>query len=148
MLLSNRNLELVSICRQSLIDASYTCLCKNCGKLIINIATVIDLNTNEKFEIGLDCKKTLIDNELLSKISNKYDLKIAKQNINIVSKFLNLSSNPNNKVKIEDGQIYIDDNKPNQYFNDIIGNCVFTESVNYLIHVGISKQFIEHLMKI
>ncbi|PCI63744.1 MAG: hypothetical protein COB38_13355, partial [Gammaproteobacteria bacterium] len=53
-------LTVVSITSQSLFDADYIGCCDNCGKIICNIASVKD-ESGKCYEIGLDCKKTLID---------------------------------------------------------------------------------------
>jgi hypothetical protein len=59
MNLTGKKLTVVSITRTSLFDAEYVGCCDNCGKVIVNIATVKD-EAGKTFEIGLACKKTLI----------------------------------------------------------------------------------------
>ena len=56
MKLKNKNLTVISISRKGIFESQNTFCCDNCGKLIINYATVTD--GENKYIIGLDCKKT------------------------------------------------------------------------------------------
>ena len=69
------DLELIDILRQSLIDSQYVGVCQHCGRPIVNIATVRNRIDNKIYEIGLDCKKTLMDKKHIDKImaSGKWD---------------------------------------------------------------------------
>jgi hypothetical protein len=154
MKLEGKKLEVINIHRQSLIDANYVGVCENCGKIIVNVATVKDIDTNEKFEIGLDCKKTLIDKKYIDKIKidfpsewdNKYKIKEYKQMQSCAEKFLVMSSNPNNEIKINNNEILIYDNLPNKNFPQVNGNIIFMESIGYLKRIGL-LDFINELGK-
>lgn len=150
MKLLGKSLTLVSITRQSIFDASFACACENCGKTIVNMATVQDTD-GTKYTIGLDCKKTLIDKKHIEHIQSIEPAFIAKSKIKDfkrmtkdAEKFLLLCSNPNHKIHLEGNHITIEDDKPNQHFPSVTGNSVFFESIGYLNGIGL-KDFIQNL---
>ena len=55
MKLKNKNLTVISISRKGIFDSENVFCCDNCGKTIVNYATVTD--GEKKYIIGLDCKK-------------------------------------------------------------------------------------------
>jgi hypothetical protein len=156
MQLIKNNLILVSVHRSSLIDADYVGVCDNCGKPIVNIATVKDVDTNKIYDIGLDCKKKLIDKKFLDKLkleTNEWEFKHKSKSFKREStdalKFLTLTANPENEIVFDrgDNEIRIYDNKPLKGFESIAtGNIVFMESYSYCMKIGLSK-FIEDLYK-
>ena len=141
--LQNENLKVISIHRQILENATPIC-CDNCGKTIINFAKV----TNEKdvFRIGLDCKKKLIDNKLISNL-NEYEAKEYKRELNDVNKFLLQSSRENTVINIDyqNGFIsVVDTEKLNQFGR--IGESIYFNNLNFLIKHGL-KDYINTLIK-
>ena len=141
--LQNENLKVISIHRQILENATPIC-CDNCGKTIINFAKV----TNEKdvFRIGLDCKKKLIDNKLISNL-NEYEAKEYKRELNDVNKFLLQSSRENTVINIDyqNGFIsVVDTEKINQF--GMKGESIYFNNLNFLIKHGL-KDYINTLIK-
>ena len=141
--LQNENLKVISIHRQILENAMPIC-CDNCGKTIINFAKV----TNEKdvFRIGLDCKKKLIDNKLISNL-NEYEAKEYKRELNDVNKFLLQSSRENTVLNIDyqNGFIsVVDTEKINQF--GMKGESIYFNNLNFLIKHGL-KDYINILIK-
>ena len=143
MKLLSRKLNLISITRQSLLDADYCTNCDNCGKPIINIAFVEDEEKN-RFEIGLDCKKQLIDKPILLAMNNgNYDadylIKEYKRDMNHAEKFLSMVSKPENTIEIDylGQEVIIKDNKPHKDFDGIIGNIIYYENLGYLNKLGL-----------
>ena len=141
--LQNENLKVISIHRQILENAMPIC-CDNCGKTIINFAKV----TNEKdvFRIGLDCKKKLIDNKLISNL-NEYEAKEYKRELNDVNKFLLQSSRENTVLNIDyqNGFIsVVDTEKINQF--GMKGESIYFNNLNFLIKHGL-KDYINTLIK-
>lgn len=102
----NMQLELLGITRQNILDAQFVCSCDNCGKPIVNIASVKD-SEGVIYNIGLDCKKTLIDlpkiNEILASdnFMKEYDVKEYKQGLNEITKFLKFCAYPDVEIKID-----------------------------------------------
>lgn len=149
--LSGKNLSVVSITRQNLFDSAYIGCCDNCGKIIVNIATVKDIATNETYEIGLDCKKSLIDKKLLDAImlpndfDSKYKAKEYKREQNDIEKFLKLCAYPNVEITYDTGSIIITDDKPHKNFPGIIGNNIYMENIGYLQRIGL-KEFIQKMV--
>ena len=145
-------LTVSSITRQSLFDADFIQSCANCGKPIVNIATVTD--GSKSYDIGLDCKKQLIDKPIIKQIEQanewdaKYKIKEAKQMTREAEKFLRFACNPENEVKVcfAQKEVIIYDNKPNEYFPQMTGNVVYSENLGYLYKIGF-KEFINDLLK-
>lgn len=145
-------LTVESISRQSLFDADYVGICDNCGKPIVNIATVTD--GSKSYDIGLDCKRQLIDKPILQKIeaANDWDAKYKAKEFKAMTRhaeqFLKFASNPANKVQVDFSQnwLQIQDDKPNKHFPDaVIGNTVYSENLGYLYKLGF-KGFINELL--
>jgi hypothetical protein len=64
--LQGKKLTVVSIHRKGIFDMdAMAFICENCGRVIVNSAIVKD-ETNKTYVIGLDCKKTLIDNPIIN----------------------------------------------------------------------------------
>jgi len=150
--LEGKKLSVVSITRQNLFDAAYIGCCDNCGRIIINIATVKDEN-GKTFEIGLDCKKTLIDKAIIDKLllnslTGKYDAKEYKQQSIEAEKFLKFCAYPDVEIEIDykNNDVIIRDNKPNKQFPEINGNIIYMQNLGYLFKIGF-KEFIENLYK-
>ena len=149
------SLTVEHITRQSIFDASYVCACNNCGKAIVNIATVKD-DKGTIYAIGLDCKKQLIDKPVIDaiKLANNWDadykIKDFKKETSHAEKFLRFASNSENTIEIDlsGNWINIKDNKPNTQFPElnIIGNSVYAENLGYLFRLGF-KGFINELLK-
>jgi len=152
MKLSGKKLELIHITRQSLFDCDYVGCCDNCGKIIVNIATVKDEN-GKTYEIGLDCKKTLIDKPVIDKMllstdfMTKYNVKEYKQMTSEAEKFLKFCSYPDIDIQISNSEVVIYDNKPNTQFPDsgLIGNTIYMQNIGYLNKIGL-KNFIINLL--
>jgi len=151
MNLTGKKLTLVSITRQSIFDASYIGCCDNCGKVIVNIATVKD-EAGKTFEIGLDCKKTLIDKPiidslLLGDFTDKYKAKEYKSKLNEVEKFLKFCSYPDIDITIDNSDVMIYDRLPSSTFGpDITGNIIYMQSTRYLASLGLTD-FLNNLYK-
>ena len=66
MKLKGKKLQILDIHRKGIfdMDAMVFC-CDNCGRAIVNSATVRDEGGNV-YVIGLDCKRTLIDNAIVT----------------------------------------------------------------------------------
>ncbi len=150
------DLELISITRQKLIDASYVCICEHCGRPIVNIATVKDLNTNKEYDIGLDCKKTLMDKEIYDKIlaeggllaeSKAKDFKKQSRN---AAKFLKFCGYENVDIYYNNKEITIYDRKKNKRFpgSEILGNCIYIENIQYLAKELKLEKFIKEMINI
>jgi hypothetical protein len=147
--LAGKKLTVLSIYRVSLFDAQVFMCCDNCGTTIVNHAEVID-ETGAKYNIGLDCKKTLIDKPIIDNIKASgdfmvdYKVKEYNKNINEISKFLKFCSYPNIEINIDSlNNIYIYDNdKTNQFGNK--GETVYCQNVGFLYKHGL-KPFIQKL---
>jgi len=59
-----------------LIESYGTC-CENCGRLIANIVTVKNEDTNTQYMIGQDCAKTLFSSEINNEIDRDIKSQIA-----------------------------------------------------------------------
>ena len=151
MKLDGKNLEVISITRKQLIDSHYVCMCENCGKDIVNIAIVINLESTETYNICLDCKKTLIDKKVIDSIllENKddaeYRVKDFEKKTNEVVNFLNACSVKNNEIIIyRTGYIRIKDKtKINQLGEK--GLIIYSKNLGYLYSQGLID-FIEALI--
>lgn len=145
-------LTVSNITRQSLFDADFVQACANCGKPIVNIATVTD--GSKSYDIGLDCKKQLIDKPIIKQIEQgnkwdaKYQIKEAKQMTREAEKFLRFACNPENKIEIsfDCNYLVVKDNKQNEQFPQLVGNVVYSENIGYLYKIGF-KEFINDLLK-
>lgn len=141
--LSGKELTLISVHRQTLENATPIC-CDNCGKPIINFAKVS--NNNEVFLIGLDCKKKLIDKDIISNLSD-YEAKDYKKDLNEVNKFLLESSRENTEIRIDYKYGFIsvfDSEKINQF--GMKGDTTYFNNLGYLIKLGL-KDHINSLIK-
>ena len=150
--LIDKKLTLVSITRGNLFDAEYIGCCENCGKIIVNIATVKD-EAGKHYDIGLDCKKTLIDKPIVDNLlkdtfMGKYDAKEYKQQTSEAEKFLKFCAYPDIDIEIDyrQNEVIIHDNKPNKQFPQVNGNIIYMQNLGYLNKIGL-KPFIEQLNK-
>jgi hypothetical protein len=148
-------LTVESITRQSVIDSSYVGACDNCGKAIVNIATVVDPD-GKKYDIGLDCKKTLIDKPILAKILESDDFfkdtkaKEYRVQSGHIEKFLKFCAYQDVDIDLSFGDQYLQirdrlDNKqfPNQGYT---GNTLYGENLGYLYKIGL-KKFIAQMIE-
>ncbi len=151
MKLLGLNLKVEHITRQSIFEASYVCACDNCGKAIVNIATVSDEN-GKRYEIGLDCKKTLIDKPVIDSIlkSDSYDAKYKakeyKQQANHVEQFLKFAAYPDVDIEINNSEVTITDRKPHKQFAGFTGNNIYMENTQYLVKLGLGD-FLQKLQR-
>lgn len=142
MQLTGQKLTLVSITRSSLFDASYVGCCDNCGKVIVNIATVKN-EAGKTFEIGLDCKKNLIDKPIIAEmlkdeLSGTYNAKLYKQRTSEAEKFLKFCSYPDVDIEIDNNDVMIYDRLPHKNFEGITGNIIYIQSTRYLQSIGLT----------
>jgi len=156
MKLEGRNLEVLSITRQNLLDCDFVGCCDNCGRIIVNIAHVKDINTSEKFSIGLDCKKTLIDKKIIDKIMlsgdfmASYNVKEYKKDQNQISKFLLLCSQPEKySIEFDRNEVQIYD-KTKEVFegSGIFGALVDFYPIGYLKKLGLENFVVELYKKL
>jgi len=148
--LAGKILTVKSITRVSIFDAQMFLCCDNCGTTIVNHAEVEDEN-GKVFNIGLDCKKTLIDKPKIDEIKSKggfmadHEAKEYSKNQNEISKFLKYCGYPNIEIKLDSfGSIYIYDNdKENQF--GMMGATVYIQNVGFLYKQGL-KPFIQKLL--
>ena len=144
------DLELISIYRQTVIDAQYVGVCNHCGRPIVNIANVKDRNTNNEYEIGLDCKKTLMDKKIIDELANdnlfgKQKVKDFKAQTNDAIKFFLALGNPQ-KYQVEfdtrDNEIVITDLELDNGFGSL-GKIINFFPVRYLINkCKVKEEFI------
>lgn len=87
MKLAGKKLEVLNIHRKGIFDMDAMAFCcENCGRVIINSATVKDTETGKVYVIGLDCKKTLIDKNVFARIEAENPDYIAKHKIKEVKR--------------------------------------------------------------
>lgn len=142
MNLTGKKLTVVSITRNSLFDADYVGCCDNCGKVIVNIATVKD-EAGKTYEIGLDCKKTLIDKPIIAEIlkdelSGTYNAKLYKQRTSEVEKFLKFCAYPDVDITIDNNDVMIYDRLPHKNFEGVTGNIIYMQNTRYLQSIGLT----------
>lgn len=139
--LQGMKLELVSIHRQTLESTIGIC-CDNCGKGIINFAVV--KSHDKKFNIGLDCKKTLIDKTRLKGLNSqdfmeKYEAKEYRKELNEVNKFLLASSREGVEVRISQWNLLTitDPTKENSF--GIKGEVIYMNNLAFLKKHGLTE---------
>ena len=133
MKLKNKNLTVISISRKGIFEAENVFCCDNCGKVIVNYATVTD--GEQKYIIGLDCKKNLIDKQIFADLKSdnfaiKYEAKEKRAELNKVEKFLSLATKENHELEISEFGVNILDKNKHGYFGE--GENVFYEDVNFI----------------
>lgn len=149
MKLKGKKLEVLNIHRKGIFDMdAMAFFCDNCGRVIVNSATVKDKETGKVYVIGLDCKKTLIDKDIFSRIEAenpdfvaKYMIKEKKREFSDLQKVMAALDNPTKYsvvVYLGGGtqDLAIKDNTK----KDVLGNpgeTVFFESVPYLFKIGL-----------
>ena len=150
--LTGKNLKVIDIHRKGIFDMDEMAFCcDNCGRTIVNSATVKDLN-GQTYVIGLDCKKTLIDKPIIDAIENdaekmdcfkKQDIKNYKRSqsdIVNVMKYLDNSNVYECEVfsygSYQDFTVY-DITKKDNFGN--FGLVVYSESVSYLFKIGLEN---------
>jgi hypothetical protein len=142
--LQGLKLEVKSISRKGIEGAEIAFCCENCGKIIINYATVTD--GQKSYIIGLDCKKTLIDKPMLDKLQSKdflevYEAKQYRRNLNDINKFLLESSRDTAKVVLSvlggfiDVVVYDTSKKDDFGFNE----CVYRQNFYFLQKHGLEE---------
>lgn len=149
MKLVGKKLEVLNIHRKGIFDMDAMAFCcDNCGRVIVNSATVRDKETGKVYVIGLDCKKTLIDKDIFARIEAenpdyvaKYKIKEVKREFSDMQKVMAALDNP---VKYSvvvynygSGQdiAIIDKTKINHLGQQ--GESVFCESTGYLFKIGL-----------
>lgn len=147
--LEGKNLIVLNIHRKGIfdMDAMIFC-CDNCGRAIVNSATVQDTETGKTYVIGLDCKKTLIDKRLFDHITStmpeweaKYKIKELKRDLSDLQKVMACLDNPE-KYKVTADRagksqwLYIMD-KTQQGMFGTMGKTIFSESIAYLFKIGL-----------
>ena len=151
MQLTGKTLTCIDITRSNIFDAQIIECCDNCGRAIVNTATVLD-ETGKKYTIGLDCKKTLIDKPLIDALKlqdnfqTKYAIKDVKQATSEAEKFLKYCAYANIDIELSNSEITIHDNLPNKQFPQVNGNIIYMQNTGYLYKIGL-KPFIENLYK-
>lgn len=150
--LTGLKLTVESITRQNLFDADYIGCCDNCGKIICNIATVKD-ESGKIYEIGLDCKKTLIDKPIIDKMKldgfmGEYNAKEYKQQTTEAEKFLKFCGYPEVDINIDyrNNDLIIYDRLPHKMFEGYTGNIIYSQNIGYLFKIGF-KDFINKLIQ-
>jgi hypothetical protein len=159
MKLQGLNLEVLNIYRKGILelDAMVFC-CDNCGRAIVNSATVKDTESGKTYIIGLDCKKKLIDKKHIDKIAAenpeyvaKYKIKDYKREQSDLQKVAMYLDNPNKYQCVvfsfganQDFTVY-DNTKPDRFGN--MGLTVFSESVPYLFKIGLKDLLIAAVSK-
>lgn len=133
MKLKNKNLTVISISRKGIFDADNVFCCDNCGKTIVNYATVTD--GEKKYIIGLDCKKNLIDKQVFEDLKSdnfaiKYEAKEKRAELNKIDKFLLLVTKENHVLNVSEYGVNILDKNKHGYFGE--GECVFFEDENFI----------------
>ena len=133
MKLKNKNLTVISISRKGIFDSENVFCCDNCGKIIVNYATVTD--GEKKYIIGLDCKKNLIDKQIFADLKSdnfaiKYEAKEKRAELNKIDKFLLLATKENHVLNISEYGVNILDKNKYGYFGE--GESVFYEDANFI----------------
>lgn len=133
MKLKNKNLTVVSISRKGIFDTDNVFCYDNCGKTIINYATVTD--GENQYIIGLDCKKNLIDKQIFADLKSdnfliNYEAKEKRAELNKIDKFLLLATKENHVLNISEYGVSILDKNKHGYFGE--GECVFFEDKNFI----------------
>lgn len=151
MKLKGKELKVLDIHRKGIfdMDAMVFC-CDNCGRAIINSATVKDENNNV-YVIGLDCKSTLIDKPAIDKILadksrqlwHKQDVKDYKRkqkDLSEVMKFLDNSERYKVECMTYGGyqDIVVYDLKKQNQFGDY-GEVIYSENIRYLFSIGLEN---------
>lgn len=140
MKLQNIKLSVQSISRKGLENADIAYSCENCGKTIVNYATVTD--GTKQYIIGLDCKKTLIDKPFLEGLNSndfmtKWNAKEYRKELNEVNKFLLESSRPFAYVEITNGYVMVYDYSKNNNFGRM-GLNTYGQNVHFLYKMGLT----------
>jgi hypothetical protein len=140
--LQGLKLEVKSISRKGIEGAELAFCCENCGKTIVNYATVTD--GQKKYIIGLDCKKTLIDKDILDKLKSDnflevHEAKEHRKKLNEINKFLLESSRESARVVLSvlGGYITVmvyDTSKKNIWGGD---ECVYSQNFYFLQKHGL-----------
>jgi hypothetical protein len=140
--LQGLKLEVKSISRKGIEGAEIAYCCENCGKTIVNYATVTD--GQKSYTIGLDCKKTLIDKDILDKLKSEdfsevYEAKQYRKDLNDISKFLLESSRDTAKVVLSIVGNYIDVMVYDTSKKNIWGfdECVYSQNFYFLKKHGL-----------
>lgn len=149
--LANKKLTVLDIHRKGIfdMDAMVFC-CDNCGRAIVNSATVKDEN-GTVYVIGLDCKATLIDkpkiDEILSNSErefwHKQDVKDYKRKQKDIVDVLKYLDNPERyEVKCttfgSSQDIVVFDNQKQDNFGNF-GATIYSESTRYLFAIGLEN---------
>ena len=140
--LAGKKLEVVFITRSDMFDCDIPGCCDNCGRAIVNVATVRD-EFGKEYTIGLDCKKTLIDKPKIAEImasgdwAAEYKAKEYKKEAGHVHRFLELSARKDVDVEITNSDVTITDREPHKNFPELTGNIIYLENTGYLVRLGL-----------
>lgn len=146
MKLIGLKLEVLNIHRKGIfdMDAMVFC-CDNCGRAIVNSATVKDIESGKTYVIGLDCKATLVDKPKMAALlsgdfMDKYKVKEFKRDCNELAKVMKYLDNPDKyEVYAESGNwahLIVYDNTQADVFGNM-GKTVYNESLGYLFKIGL-----------
>lgn len=149
--LKGKKLQVIDIHRKGIfdMDAMVFC-CDNCGRAIVNSATVKD-ELGKVYVIGLDCKKTLIDKHVIDSILQNEERKLwhnqdikdyKREQKDIVDVMKYLDNSERYEVKCDtfgshEHIIVYDLKKENQFGN--LGACIYSENVRYLFNIGLEN---------
>ena len=141
--LEGKNLKVLNIHRKGIFDMDALVFsCDNCGRAIVNSATVEDTDTGKVYVIGLDCKKTLIDKKVIAGIEAlggfdvKYKVKDYKAAQNTMIKVLAYLDNDKLEIYASNRDNWfqvIDPSQPNQF--GVLGNTIYCENLGYLFKI-------------
>jgi hypothetical protein len=147
MKLQGLNLEVKNISRKGIEGSDMAYCCDNCGKTIVNYATVSD--GFKTYIIGLDCKKNLIDKKFLDGLKSndfmeKYEAKEYRKNLNEVNKFLLESSRENVTLNIQDNYLMIYDYTKQNTFG-MLGLNTYGQNLAFLYKMGLKDYIINKI---
>lgn len=148
MKLKGLNLEVLNIHRKGIfeMDAMAFC-CNNCGRVIVNSATVKDTQSGKVYTIGLDCKSTLIDKPKIETIikqnddfTAKYKIKDFKRECKDLATVMKYLDNPEKydvrAERISNPYLIVYDNTQADNLGNM-GKTVYSESLAYLFKIGL-----------
>jgi hypothetical protein len=145
MKLQGKKLQVINIHRKGIFDMDTMAFCcDNCGRTIVNSATVKDTETGKTYVIGLDCKKTLIDKKhidfLISTLpewESKHKVKEYKREQSDLQNVMKYIDNPERyKVTADNSTLYVADlTKKNMFGMD--GDTIYCENLGYLFKIGL-----------
>ena len=146
MKLQGKKLQVLNIHRKGIFDMDAMAFCcDNCGRTIVNSATVKD-ESGKVYVIGLDCKKTLIDKPQIEQINStfneweaKHKVKEYKREQSDLQNVMKYLDNPQRyKVTADNSSLYVADlTKKNMFGVD--GEIIYLENLAYLFKIGLKN---------